>query len=68
MRRVMLQNDKHEGGQGHDPEQRITMEGPRGKVRGPVSGVDKTYGDKKPRPDVFDEINCAKPGFPVMGK
>ena len=44
------------------------MEGPRGKVRGPVSGVDKTYGDKKPRPDVFDEINCAKPVFPVMGK
>ena len=56
MGHVVLQGNQHDGGEGHDPQQRIAVFRSRCEVARPVARIDETDGHEQPRADVLENI------------
>jgi hypothetical protein len=65
MGHIVLQDDKHNGGEGNHPKQFVTKLRSGSDIRGPIARIDKTDRNKQPRSDVLEDIKSTKTGFVI---
>ena len=60
MRRIVLQKNQHDRGQGDHPQKLVAVTRSGGNVGCPVSRVDKTDRDKKSRAEIAEKIHARR--------